>query len=263
MRPLGGGGDKLVDQGGAGDAVGRANGPRNGTTRNSSVGPLPTRDGHGVSDVSPAAPQLHGSLRPAPRAAPGRIDLPHPVINPLFVPLVAVVLQCVCMHCSRLRLSPFYINYVISGPRDRLRARVRDAAAPFSGSRPYPCCAGDRPDQAQPVGGVCSHCQFCRVPQLCIRSQGLTILARPMASPGSVAVPVPAVIWPAGPGRGHLCHSGAAPHRMRPWRQGYASDADLHALGFSGGGNNHPSHAVLSSLLVLPPVSRPGDPTSA
>lgn len=31
----------------------------------------------------------------------GRIALPHPVYNPLFVGLLATVLQCVCLHCHR------------------------------------------------------------------------------------------------------------------------------------------------------------------
>lgn len=43
----------------------------------------------------------------------GRIQLPHAVINPLFVGLLATVLQTVCVHCQRLRLSPFYIQTVL------------------------------------------------------------------------------------------------------------------------------------------------------
>lgn len=97
----------------------------------------------------------------------GRIQLPHPVVNPLFVPLVAVVLQSVCMHCCRLRLSPHYVNHVIPG-RGRPIQRLKAVAA---------------------LCGRPPHCQFCRAPPLLIRSQGLSILARQSADTPWVTVP--------------------------------------------------------------------------
>lgn len=40
----------------------------------------------------------------------GRIDLPYPVINPLFVNLLVNVMQTLCVNCHRLRLSPWYLH---------------------------------------------------------------------------------------------------------------------------------------------------------
>ena len=44
----------------------------------------------------------------------GRIPLPHAVVNPLFVGLLVSVLQSLCIHCQRLRLSPYYVNAVVA-----------------------------------------------------------------------------------------------------------------------------------------------------
>lgn len=61
----------------------------------------------------------------------GRIQLPHPVLNPLFVTLVSAVLQTVCVHCHRLRLSPWYVatqlpratpKTTVNGHLNRLKA---------------------------------------------------------------------------------------------------------------------------------------------
>ena len=43
----------------------------------------------------------------------GRIVLPHPILNPLFVGLIVSVLQTLCVNCHRLRLSPHYINTML------------------------------------------------------------------------------------------------------------------------------------------------------
>ena len=43
----------------------------------------------------------------------GRILLPHPIVNPLFVGLLVSVLQTLCVHCNRLRLSPYYVNTMV------------------------------------------------------------------------------------------------------------------------------------------------------
>lgn len=66
-----------------------------------------------------------------PRRRPGhfgRIVLPHPVINPLFVSLLVSVLQSICVNCHRLRLSPHYVNLVVA-PRCRLLARLKTVSA--------------------------------------------------------------------------------------------------------------------------------------
>ena len=36
----------------------------------------------------------------------GYIALPQPVVNPMFVALVVSILQTVCVHGQRIRLSP-------------------------------------------------------------------------------------------------------------------------------------------------------------
>lgn len=43
----------------------------------------------------------------------GRIELPYAVYNPMFVGLLSNVLQCLCISCNRLRLSPWYIRMTI------------------------------------------------------------------------------------------------------------------------------------------------------
>lgn len=43
----------------------------------------------------------------------GRIELPYAVFNPMFVGLLSNVLQCLCISCNRLRLSPWYIRLTI------------------------------------------------------------------------------------------------------------------------------------------------------
>ena len=40
----------------------------------------------------------------------GSMQLPYPVVNPLFVGLLVAVLQLVCVNCQRLRISPHYIQ---------------------------------------------------------------------------------------------------------------------------------------------------------
>ena len=41
----------------------------------------------------------------------GRITLPHPVYNPMFIGLLLNVLQTLCVHCHRTRISPWYILF--------------------------------------------------------------------------------------------------------------------------------------------------------
>ena len=104
----------------------------------------------------------------------GRIVLPHPVVNPLFVPLLTQVLQAVCVNCNRLRVSPFYVlanfpGYAHSGVQQL--QRLKNVAA-FCERR--------------------AHCQFCRAPTLTFKQNGICITATAGASPVMV-VPAAAI----------------------------------------------------------------------
>jgi hypothetical protein len=87
----------------------------------------------------------------------GRIQLPHPVINPLFVGLLTSVMQTVCINCQRLRISPHYIQ----------------ALFPNKGRHLH---------RLKSIGAMCLrqvHCQFCHAPVLHFKQQGICIMARP------------------------------------------------------------------------------------
>jgi hypothetical protein len=157
----------------------------------------------------------------------GRIVLPHPVINPLFVNLLANVLQTMCLNCNGLRVSPFYIlvtfpGHAATGVRQLQRLK---AISTFCARR--------------------SHCQFCLAPTLVFKQTGICITAT--ATVGFS----PTILMPA------------ATLFTALWRLPYI---DLFALGFTDP-MSHPCNAVLSQLPVLPPVSRPstrnpaGDPS--
>jgi DNA-directed RNA polymerase beta' subunit len=102
----------------------------------------------------------------------GRILLPYPVMNPLFVPLVVSVLQTLCVNCHRLRVSPYYINFLFRG-KGRQIQRLRAVAL---------------------LCGRITHCQFCYARTLTFKQQGLCITARPTGSHGPpVLVPAAAM----------------------------------------------------------------------
>ena len=149
----------------------------------------------------------------------GRICLPHPVVNPLFVTMLTAVLQTLCFHCHRLRLSPFYITTLFPG-RARQLQRIKA------------------------VGTLCmrqTQCQFCHAPTLLFKQQGIGIVARRVVGTGATAAT--AILVPA---------TAIFATLMR------LPEADLAALGFGTGlHGNHPANGVLSVLPVLPPVSRP------
>ena len=173
----------------------------------------------------------------------GHIVLPYPIFNPLFINLLVTVLQInvracqtggtviptVCMNCHRLRLSPHYIQ----------------ALLPIKGRQL---------SRLKTIGTMCSrqgHCQFCMATLLTFKQQGISIVAKPVHAAASVQpVPVPA--------------AAAFASLVR------LPDIDLMALyrgcfehpplcpGFNPKrSDNHPCNAILSLLLVLPPVSRP------
>lgn len=101
----------------------------------------------------------------------GCIRLPHPVLNPLFITPLVAILQTLCVHCRRLRLSPYYIQTIFP-PRPRAQL-VRLKA----------------------ISAVCARtlrCQFCRAPAVQFKQQGLCILARVAGGP-QVMVPASAV----------------------------------------------------------------------
>lgn len=91
----------------------------------------------------------------------GRIVLPHPVLNPMFIPLLVAVLQTVCIHCHRLRLSPYYVATLL--PRTSLRTSVGHLA------------------RLKQIHNMCSRqirCQFCGARLLTFKQNGITIYAR-------------------------------------------------------------------------------------
>jgi DNA-directed RNA polymerase beta' subunit len=161
----------------------------------------------------------------------GCIALPHPVINPLFVGLLASVLQTMCMHCRRLRISPWYVQ--ITWPISRVAT---------SGAR--------RLQRIKAIANACSRqlrCQFCNQPTLQFKQQGLCVTARVITanSGGGAAMPPNAtvIVPPTAVFAALIC----------------LPTDDLVALGFPGGDDctNHPANTILSLLPVLPPISRP------
>lgn len=99
--------------------------------------------------------------------------LPHPVVNPLFVGMLTAVLQATCLHCHRLRISPFYITTMLPG-RTRLLQRMKA------------------------IGALCARqpqCQFCHAPTLTFKQQGICILARRTGLSTSAVVVPAAVIF--------------------------------------------------------------------
>ena len=160
----------------------------------------------------------------------GCIVLPHPVINPLFVGLLASVLQTMCLQCRRLRISPWYVQ--VTWPISRVAT---------SGAR--------RLQRIKAIANACSRqlrCQFCSQPTLQFKQQGLCVTARVLTANNSNNAPAPttAVIVP--------------PIAMFAALICLPTD-DLIALGFPGGDDytNHPANTILSLLPVLPPISRP------
>jgi hypothetical protein len=88
------------------------------------------------------------------------------------------------------------------------------------------------------VSALCarqSHCQFCLSPAVMFRQQGITITAK------LAVATTPFVMVPAGAIFASLVR---------------LPDGDLATMGFHSVGN-HPCNAIMSSLLVLPPVARP------
>ena len=74
-----------------------------------------------------ASQSLPPPLRLKKRYGPGHfghIQLPFPVVNPLFVGLLVSILNVVCMNCHRLRISPHYIQAVFTG-KGRLLHRLK------------------------------------------------------------------------------------------------------------------------------------------
>jgi DNA-directed RNA polymerase beta' subunit len=119
------------------------------------------------------APAMDGCLPRHVKSAGafGCIQLPHPVINPLFVSLVAAILQTTCLNCCRLRLSPFYIQTMFP---QRLRAQL---------------------PRLKSIGILCARqarCQFCHAPAPVVKQQGLCIFAR-LGSGAQVLIPAAAI----------------------------------------------------------------------
>jgi DNA-directed RNA polymerase beta' subunit len=174
----------------------------------------------------------------------GRILLPHPVVNPLFVTLLTAVLQTTCMNCHRLRLSPLYVSTMLPG---RARQLQRIKAIGLLCVRQAQClCAGidagmpaqSRVSSAMRPRSGNNRCSDCFLSTLVFKQQGICITARRTDTPTGSYVIVPASVIFASLVR--------------------LTEADLGALGFGGSVNsNHPCNAVLSVLPVLPPVSRP------
>jgi DNA-directed RNA polymerase beta' subunit len=153
--------------------------------------------------------------------------LPHPVMNPLFIGLIVAILQTLCLHCRRLRISPWYI--LCMWPNGR---------GVNGGAR--------RLQRLKVIANACSrqmHCQFCNGSLLVFKQQGLCITAR-IATSSQTTTSGPGVIVP--------------PNTIFATLMCLPED-DLVALGFTAANrnNNHPANAVLSILPVLPPVSRP------
>lgn len=130
----------------------------------------------------PRLPQL--SLTPCAPAGSdcpghfGHIDLAHVVINPLFVGMLTILLQCICINCHRLRLSPFYLAATLPGG---LHQRVR-------GLRLL--------QRLKTISQICGrqvHCQFCQAEQPAFKQQGLAIVAR-LGDNTSAWVMVPAPV---------------------------------------------------------------------
>ena len=169
----------------------------------------------------------------------GSIQLPYPVFNPLFVGLLVAVLQIVCINCQRLRISPYYIQAMFPR-RGRQAHRLKGISAMCARQSRCQFCAAIRN-----VHGV----SFLPWPLLHFKQQGISILARRVQNPGPHTILVPAA------------SIFATLVRL--------STRDLNALGFEWGrccidnalptstSHNHPCNAVMGTLLVLPPVSRP------
>ena len=103
--------------------------------------------------ITPGAPPAGGA--PA-RNCPGhfgRIHLPYPVINPLFVGLLVAVLQTVCVHCQRLRLSPYYINATLPPlGRNRVLQRLKLVTAMCSRQQRCQFCGAELLQFTHPGG---------------------------------------------------------------------------------------------------------------
>ena len=91
----------------------------------------------------------------------GCIQLPYPVLNPMFLSLLVAVLQVHCINCHRLRLSPFYVNFLFPpGSNNTGLRQLRRLKA---------------------IAALCSRqnfCAFCKAPTLSFKQQGLAITAK-------------------------------------------------------------------------------------
>lgn len=98
----------------------------------------------------------------------GRVELPHAVFNPMFLGLLVNVLQCLCVSCRRLRISPWYIQATISLNRVSILKRLKA------------------------ISVFCqrfAECAFCRASCLQFKLQGLGIIARTKAQTPWLFVP--------------------------------------------------------------------------
>lgn len=161
----------------------------------------------------------------------GMILLPHPVYNPMFIGLLLNVLQTLCVHCHRTRLSPWYI--LATQPLGRKVVGMWQMR------------------RLKLLANVCSRlpcCSFCRMVSPIYKQQGLCITARYGTAPAVLDGDRP------------RCGSPALvpPFAVFVLLQ-QTPDEDLESLGFrvSTHPSSHPVGAILSVLPVLPPVSRP------
>ena len=214
----------------------------------------------------------------------------------MFVPLLAGILQALCVHCCRLRLSPWYVlvhlplTAAVQRSAMRQLRRLKDIAT---------LCARQ------------SQCQFCGAGLLTFKQYGIAIVARPASAMpaatttavlGADVVERPAVdqVSPTttAPPPPALGPTTTAPGVLVPALSVFAiltrvPDLDLltagntcthththtncgslclSAMGFGPlqqpaaapsssqqqqPATNHPCNAVMVSLPVMPPVSRP------
>lgn len=134
----------------------------------------------------------------------------------MFMNLLVNVLQCICVSCKRLRISPWYVRAMMPLARYSTLKRLKA------------------------ISVLCQRfveCTFCRAACLQFKQQGLGIIGRLKTQSQWTFVPPLAVF--------------SALMQMPVF--------DLEVLGFPVGSvpNAHPVGCILSSLPVLPPVSRP------
>lgn len=133
----------------------------------------PVRRATSPITTAPPRTSLRGEEGSATPGHFGRIQLPHPVVNPLFVGLVVTVMQTVCFNCHRLRLSPYYINTMLPPPSRATGLRMLQ--------------------RLKAVASLCNRqqrCQFCGAELLSIKQQGISIVARPASQASSTSAGV-------------------------------------------------------------------------